>query len=183
LYSKLLKERIIQLDEQVDDKSAALVRNQLLYLDSIDSNKDIHLYINSPGGVVSAGLAIVDTINMINADVATYCVGVAASMGAVIFAAGKKGKRFITPYSEIMIHQPSGGMQGKSEDMEIATKHIMRLKKKLYDFLAKRCDKTYEEIESASRLDNWLTAEEAIEFGIADKILVNEKKQGGETVE
>lgn len=170
LYSRLLKERIVQLDGPVDITSAALVRNQLIYLDSLEV-KDISLYINSPGGAVDSGLAIVDTMNFIKSDVATYCIGTAASMGAVIFSAGTKGKRYVSENSEVMIHQPSGGAQGKAEDIYVAADHMKRTQEKLYNIIAKNCNRAIEEVKDSSRTDCYMSATQAIEFGIADKVL------------
>lgn len=171
LFSRLLEDRIVILNEEVNSASASTVCAQLLYLESVDPNKDISLYINSPGGSVSDGLAILDTMNFIKPDVSTICMGMAASMGAVLLAAGAKGKRFCLPHSEVMIHQPLGGTQGQATDIEIAAKHILRTKETLYDILANATNKTVKEITNACERDNWLTAKEAKNFGLIDEIL------------
>lgn len=171
LFSRLLEDRIVILNEEVNSASASTVCAQLLYLESVDPNKDISLYINSPGGSVSDGLAILDTMNFIKPDVSTICMGMAASMGAVLLAAGAKGKRFCLPHSEVMIHQPLGGTQGQATDIEIAAKHILRTKETLYDILANATNKTVKEITDACERDNWLTAKEAKNFGLIDEIL------------
>ena len=171
LYSRLLEDRIVMLNEDVNPMSASVICAQLLYLESVDPNKDIYLYINSPGGSVSDGLAILDTINFIKPDVSTICMGMAASMGAVLLAAGAKGKRLCLPHSEVMIHQPLGGAQGQATDIEIATKHILRTKKTLYEILSDATGKTLDEVTAACERDNWLTAEEAQKFGLVDGIL------------
>ena len=171
LFSRLLEDRIVILNEEVNSASASTVCAQLLYLESVDPNKDINLYINSPGGSVSDGLAILDTMNFIKPDVSTICMGMAASMGAVLLAAGAKGKRFCLPHSEVMIHQPLGGTQGQATDIEIAAKHILRTKETLYDILANATNKTVKEITDACERDNWLTAKEAKNFGLIDEIL------------
>ena len=171
LFSRLLNDRIVMLNEEVTDASAATICAQLLYLESVDPKKDISLYINSPGGSVSAGLAIIDTMNYIQCDVSTICMGNAASMGAMLLACGQKGKRFALPHSEVMVHQPLGGAQGQASDIEIATKHILRTKHTLYKILSDTTGKTIDEITTACDRDNWLTAEEAKDFGLIDKIL------------
>ena len=173
LYSRLLEDRIVMLNEDVNAMSASVICAQLLYLESVDPNKDICLYINSPGGSVSDGLAILDTMNFIKPDVSTICMGMAASMGAVLLAAGAKGKRFCLPHSEVMIHQPLGGAQGQATDIEIATKHILRTKKTLYAILSAATGKNFDEVTAACERDNWLTAEEAMNFGLIDKIIAN----------
>ena len=173
IYSRLLKERIIFLGDEVNDVTASLVVAQLLFLESEDSTKDINLYINSPGGSVTAGMAIYDTMNYIKCDVSTICVGMAASMGAFLLAGGAKGKRFALPNSEIMIHQPLGGMQGQATDMQIAAEHILRTKEKLHRILAENCGKTYEEILQDCERDNWKTAEEAAAYGLIDQVVMN----------
>lgn len=171
LYSRLLEDRIVMLNEDVNAMSASVICAQLLYLESVDPNKDIYLYINSPGGSVSDGLAILDTMNFIKPDVSTICMGMAASMGAVLLAAGTKGKRLCLPHSEVMIHQPLGGAQGQATDIEIATKHILRTKGILYEILSGATGKTVDEVAAACERDNWLTAEEAQKFGLVDGIL------------
>lgn len=171
LYSRLLEDRIVMLNEDVNAMSASVICAQLLYLESVDPNKDIYLYINSPGGSVSDGLAILDTMNFIKPDVSTICMGMAASMGAVLLSAGTKGKRLCLPHSEVMIHQPLGGAQGQATDIEIATKHILRTKKTLYEILSDATGKALDEVTAACERDNWLTAEEAQKFGLVDGIL------------
>lgn len=170
LYSRLLEDRNIFLTGEVTDETANLVVGQLLYLESKDSQKDISLYINSPGGSVSAGLAIFDTINYIKCDVTTICVGLAASMGAFLLAAGTKGKRYALPYSEIMIHQPLGGAQGQASDIAIVAEHILKTKKKLNLILSERTGQSIEKIEKDTDRDNYMSAEEAKAYGIIDKV-------------
>ena len=171
IFSRLLNDRIIVLSEDVNDTSASLVVAQLLYLEGQDPDKDISLYINSPGGSISAGMAIHDTMQYIKCDVSTICMGMAASMGAFLLASGTKGKRFALPNAEIMIHQPSAGTQGKVTDMEIDVEHFLRIKKNLNEIMAGNTGKTAEEIKAASERDHWMTAEEAKEFGLVDKII------------
>ncbi|MCR4593773.1 MAG: ATP-dependent Clp endopeptidase proteolytic subunit ClpP [Clostridiales bacterium] len=171
IYSRLLNDRIIVLSDEVNDATASLVVAQLLYLEGQDSEKDISLYINSPGGSVSAGLAIYDTMQYIKCDVSTICMGMAASMGAFLLSAGAKGKRYALPNSEIMIHQPLGGAQGQATEIEIAAKHILKTKEKLNKILAENCGRPVEELTEATDRDNWLSAEEALEFGLIDKVL------------
>ena len=166
IYSRLLKERIIFLGEEVTDASASVIVAQLLFLESEDPNKDISLYINSPGGSVTAGMAIYDTMKYIKCDVSTVCIGMAASMGAFLLAGGAKGKRFALPNAEIMIHQPLGGTQ-----IEIAAKHILRTKEKLNRMLAENTGKDYETICADTERDNWKSAEEACEYGLIDKVI------------
>ena len=173
IYSRLLEDRIIMLDSEVNDSTASLIVSQLLYLESKNPEKDINLYINSPGGSISAGMAIYDTMNYIKPDVCTICVGLAASMGAFLLSAGQNGKRLATPNAEIMIHQPLGGMQGQATDMEIATKHMLRVKENLNRLLAKHTGNTIDIIKDATDRDNWLTPNEALSFGIIDKIIMN----------
>lgn len=163
IYSRLLKERIIFLGEEVNDTSASIVVAQLLFLEAEDPDKDIHLYINSPGGSVTAGMAIYDTMQYIKCDVSTMCIGMAASMGAFLLAGGAKGKRLALPNAEIMIHQPLGGAQGQATEIEIAAKHMQRTKEKLNRLLAANTGKPYEEIVADTERDNWKTAEEAKE--------------------
>lgn len=175
IYSRLLNERIVFLGEPIDDAVANTVVAQLLHLESVDPDKDISLYINSPGGSVSAGLAIYDTMQYIKCDVSTICLGMAASMGAFLLAAGTKGKRMALPNAEIMIHQPSAGTKGKVTDMEIDVEHFLRIKKNLNEILANNTGKTAEEIKAASERDHWMTAQEALDFGLIDKIITSKK--------
>jgi len=171
IYSRLLKENIIFLAGPIDDEVANIVIAQMLFLQSEDPKKDIRLYVNSPGGHVSAGLAIIDTMNHIKNDVSTVCVGMAASMGAVILASGAKGKRLSLPNSEIMIHQPLGGAQGQATDIQITAKQILKLKEKLNRMMAERTGKTYAEIEKDADRDYYMSADEAKKYGIVDKVL------------
>ena len=171
IYSRLLKDRIIMLTDEVNDVTASLVVAQLLFLESEDPDKDIYLYINSPGGSVTAGMAIYDTMQYIRCDVNTVCIGMAASMGAFLLAGGAKGKRMALPNAEVMIHQPLGGAQGQATEIEIAAKHILHTREKLNNLLALNCDKTVEEVAVATERDNWLTAHEAMKFGLIDKIV------------
>ena len=171
IFSRLLKERIIFLGEEVTDASASLVVAQLLFLESEDPGKDINLYINSPGGSVTAGMAIYDTMHYIKCDVSTICVGMAASMGAFLLAGGAKGKRIALPNAEIMIHQPSGGAQGQATEIQIVAEQILKTKEKLNRILAENTGRSYEEVCRDTERDNWLTAEEAMNYGIVDRIL------------
>ncbi|MCC8104343.1 MAG: ATP-dependent Clp endopeptidase proteolytic subunit ClpP [Lachnospiraceae bacterium] len=173
IYSRLLKDRIIFLGEEVTDLSANLVVAQLLFLESEDPNKDIHLYINSPGGSVSAGLAIYDTMHYVKCDVSTICMGMAASMGAFLLAGGAKGKRYALPNSEIMIHQPSGGAQGQATDIKIAADHILKTKKKLNEMLAANTGKPLEVIAVDTERDNFMSAEEAKAYGLIDEVVTS----------
>ena len=175
IFSRLLKERIIFLGEEVTDTSAGLIVSQLLFLESEDPNKDIHLYINSPGGSVSAGLAIYDTMNYIKCDVSTICFGMAASMGAFLLAGGAKGKRFALPNAEVMIHQPSGGAQGQATEIQIVAEKILQTKKKLNEILAANTGQPYEVIERDTDRDNYMTAEEALKYGLIDGIMDKRK--------
>ncbi len=170
IYSRLLEDRIIFLSGEIDDAVANTVVAQLIYLEAKDPNKDINLYINSPGGSVSSGLAIYDTMNYIKCDVSTICIGMAASMGAFLLSSGAKGKRFALPNSEIMIHQPLGGAQGQASDIKIAAEHILRTKKKLNRILAENSGKPIEHIERDTDRDNSLSAEEALNYGLIDKV-------------
>ncbi len=172
IFSRLLSDRIIVLSDEVNDVTASLVVAQLLFLEGQDSEKDISLYINSPGGSVTAGMAIYDTMQYIKCDVSTICMGMAASMGAFLLSAGAKGKRYALPNSEIMIHQPLGGTQGQASDIEIEAAHIMRTKKKLNEILAANCNKPLEEIEKDTDRNNWMTAQEAVDYGLVDKVLI-----------
>ena len=173
IYSRLLKERIIFLGEEVNDVTAGLVVSQLLFLESEDPDKDINLYINSPGGSVTAGMAIYDTMQYVKCDVSTMCMGMAASMGAFLLSGGTKGKRLALPNAEIMIHQPSGGAQGQAIEIEIAAEHILRTKKKLNTILSENTGQPYETIVKDTERDNWLTAQEALEYGLIDKVMEN----------
>ena len=170
IYSRLLKERIIFLSGEVTDDSASLIVAQMLFLESEDPSKDIQFYIDSPGGSVSAGLAIFDTMNYIKCDVATTCIGMAASMGAFLLAAGEKGKRYALPNAEVMIHQPLGGARGQATEIQIAAEHILKTRDRLNRILAERTGKTVEEIAAATERDNFLSAQEALEFGLIDSI-------------
>ncbi len=170
IYSRLLKERIVFLGDEVNDVTASLVIAQLLFLESEDPSKDIALYINSPGGSVSAGFGIYDTMQYIKCDVSTICVGMAASMGAFLLSGGAKGKRIALPNSEIMIHQPLGGTKGQASDMEIEVEHMLRIKKKLIGIMADNCGKDYETVLQECDRNNWMTAEEAKEYGLIDHI-------------
>ena len=171
IYSRLLKERIIFLGEEVNDVTAGLVVSQLLFLESEDPDKDINLYINSPGGSVTAGMAIYDTMQYVKCDVSTMCMGMAASMGAFLLSGGTKGKRLALPNAEIMIHQPSGGAQGQATEIEIAAEHILRTKKKLNTILSENTGQPYETIVKDTERDNWLTAQESLEYGLIDKVM------------
>ncbi len=171
IYSRLLKDRIIFLGEEVNDITASLVVAQLLFLEAEDPKKDISFYINSPGGSVSAGLAIYDTMRYIKPEVSTICVGMAASMGAILLGAGAKGKRFALPNSEIMVHQPLGGISGQAEDIKIHADHILKTREKLNKILAQATGRTMEQISGDTDRDNYLSAEEALEFGIIDKVI------------
>ena len=175
IYSRLLKERIIFLGDEVNDVTASLVVAQLLFLESEDSNKDINLYINSPGGSVTAGMAIYDTMNYIKCDVSTICVGMATSMGAFLLSGGAKGKRFALPNSEIMIHQPLGGTQGQATDMEIDVKHMLRIKENLISIMADNCGKDYDDVYADCERNNWMTAQQALEYGLIDRVVENRK--------
>ena len=172
IYSRLLEDRIIFLSGEIDDAVANTVVAQLIYLEAKDPQKDISLYINSPGGSVSAGLAIYDTMNYIKCDVYTICVGMAASMGAFLLSSGEKGKRYALPNSEIMIHQPLGGAQGQASDIKIAAEHILRTKQKLNEILAKNSGRPLAEIERDTDRDNYLSAKQAQEYGLIDKVFI-----------
>jgi ATP-dependent Clp protease protease subunit len=175
IYSRLLNERIIFLGGPIDDHTANLIIAQLLYLDHTDSKKDIYLYINSPGGSVTAGLAIIDTMNFVKSDISTICVGIAASMGALILSSGKKGKRFSLPNSEVMIHQVMGGTEGQASDIAINAKHILRTKDTLNKILAQNTNKKVEQVEKDSDRDYWMTSDEAKKYGIVDEIITKQK--------
>ena len=171
IYSRLLNDRIVFLADEVNDATATLVVAQLLFLEAQDPDKDISLYINSPGGSISAGMAIYDTMNFIKCDVSTICVGMAASMGAFLLAAGAKGKRFALPYSEIMIHQPLGGMQGQASDIKIHADHILRVRNNMNKILAEKTGRDISEIERDTERDNFMTSAQALEYGLIDKVL------------
>ncbi len=173
IFSRLLKERIIFLGEEVTDATASIVTAQLLFLESEDPDKDINLYINSPGGSVTAGMAIYDTMNYIKCDVSTICVGLAASMGAFLLAGGAKGKRFALPNSEIMIHQPSGGARGQATEIKIVAENILKIKARLNRILSENTGKPLEQVEIDTERDNYMTAEEALEYGLVDSIITN----------
>mgnify|MGYP000902789820 FL=1 len=173
IYSRLLKDRIIFLGEEVNETTASLVVAQLLFLESEDPNKDIQLYINSPGGMVTAGMAIYDTMQYIKCDVSTICIGLAASMGAFPPAGGTKGKRYALPNAEVMIHQPSGGAKGQATEIQIAAENILKTKKKLNEILAANTGKPIETIERDTERDNYMYAQEALEYGLIDKVMTN----------
>ena len=173
IYSRLLKDRIIFLGEEVNETTASLVVAQLLFLESEDPNKDIHLYINSPRGMVTAGLAIYDTMQYIKCDVSTICIGLAASMGAFLLAGGAKGKRYALPNAEIMIHQPSGGAKGQATEIEIAAENILKTKKRLNEILAENTGKPYDVIAADTERDHYLSAQEAAEYGLIDSVITN----------
>ena len=173
IYSRLLNDRIVFLCDEVNDTTASLVVAQLLYLEAQDPDKDISLYINSPGGSITAGMAIYDTMNYIKCDVSTVCIGMAASMGAFLLSAGTKGKRFALPNSEIMIHQPliSGGLKGQATDVKIYTDHLLRTKEKMNKILSENTGKSYEQVCADTERDNFMTADEALSYGLVDKVI------------
>lgn len=171
IYSRLLKDRIIFLGEEINDAVASIVVAQLLFLESEDPSKDIHLYINSPGGSVTAGMAIYDTMKYIKCDVEVTCIGMAASMGAFLLSSGTKGKRYALPNAEIMIHQPLGGAQGQATEIQIAAEHILKTKKKLNEILASNSGQPLEVVEADTDRDNWMTAKEAQKYGLIDKVI------------
>ena len=173
IYSRLLKERIIFLGEEVNDVTAGLVVSQLLFLESEDPDKDINLYINSPGGSVTAGMAIYDTMQYVKCDVSTMCMGMAASMGAFLLAGGAKGKRYALPNAEIMIHQPSGGAQGQATEIEINAQHILKIRERMNRLMAANTGQSYETICADTERDNWKTAEEALAYGLIDKVITS----------
>ena len=173
IYSRLLKDRIIFLGEEVNETTASLVVAQLLFLESEDPGKDIHLYINSPGGMVTAGLAIYDTMQYIKCDVSTICIGMAASMGAFLLAGGAKGKRLALPHAEIMIHQPSGGAKGQATEIQIAAENILKTKKKLNEILAANTGKPYDVIAADTERDHYMSAQEAMEYGLIDNVITS----------
>lgn len=176
VFSRLMMDRIIFLGTQVSDQSANIIQAQLLYLDSVDPDKDISLYINSPGGSVYAGLGIYDTMQYVNSDVSTICTGMAASMAAVLLVAGEKGKRFALPHSRVMIHQPMGGIQGQASDIEITAREILKLKEELYRIISDHSGQPFEKVHADSDRDYWMIASEAKEYGMIDNILINNKK-------
>ncbi len=171
IYSRLLKDRIVFLGEEINDAVASTVVAQLLFLESEDPGKDIHMYINSPGGSVTAGMAIYDTMNYIKCDVSTTCIGMAASMGAFLLSSGAKGKRYALPNSEIMIHQPLGGAQGQATEIQIAAEHILKTKKKLNEILAENSGQPIDVVEKDTDRDNWMSAEEAKKYGLIDEVI------------
>lgn len=173
VFSRLMMDRIIFLGTQVTDTSANIIQAQLLYLDSIDPEKDISIYINSPGGSVYAGLGIYDTMQYVSSDVSTICTGMAASMAAVLLVAGEKGKRYALPHSRVMIHQPMGGIQGQASDIEITAREILKLKEELYRIISEHSGQPFDKVEKDSDRDYWMTAAEAKDYGMIDKILVN----------
>ncbi len=173
IYSRLLKERIIFLDTEVNDASASVIVAQMLYLEAEDPEKDIQFYINSPGGSITAGMAIYDTMNYIKCDVSTMCMGMAASMGAFLLAGGTKGKRLALPNAEIMIHQPSGGAQGQATEIEINARHILQVRERMNRLMAANTGQTYETIAADTERDNWKTAEEALAYGIIDRVVTS----------
>ena len=173
IFSRLLNDRVVMLCEEVNDASASLVVAQLLYLESQDSEKEISLYINSPGGSITAGMAIYDTMQFIKCDVSTICVGMAASMGAFLLSSGAKGRRFALPNSEIMIHQPSGGAQGQATDIAIQAERVLKMKKNLTQILADNCGKPYETVSADCERDHFMSAKEALEYGVIDRIITH----------
>lgn len=176
VFSRLMMDRIIFLGTQVTDTSANIIQAQLLYLDSVDPGKDVNIYINSPGGSVYAGLGIYDTMQYIQSDVSTICTGMAASMAAVLLVAGAKGKRLALPHSRVMIHQPMGGIQGQASDIEITAREILKLKDELYRIISEHSGQPFDKVAKDSDRDYWMTAKEALDYGMIDKILTNENK-------
>ncbi len=177
VFSRILLDRIIFIGTGINDEVANIVQAQLLFLESTDANKDIQIYINSPGGSVYAGLGIYDTMNYISSDVATICTGMAASMGAVLLCAGEKGKRTILKHSRVLLHQPSGGMDGTASDIEIATREILKLKKELYEIISVHSGQTLSKVTKDCERDYWMTAQEAKEYGIVDEVLIKMKSK------
>ena len=175
IYSRLLNDRIIFLADEVNDTTASLVVAQMLYLEAQDPDKDVFFYINSPGGSISAGMAIYDTMNYIKCDVSTICIGMAASMGAFLLSSGAKGKRFALPNSEIMIHQPLGGMQGQASDIKIHADHILKIREKLNKLLSEQTGKPLKTIEKDTERDNFMSAAEALEYGLIDKVITKKE--------
>ena len=178
IYSRLLKDRIIFLGEEVNATTASIIVAQLLFLEAEDPEKDIHLYINSPGGSVTAGMAIYDTMNYIKCDVSTVCIGMAASMGAFLLAGGAKGKRYALPNAEVMIHQPLGGARGQATEIEIAAKHILKTKERLNRMLSENTGKPYEQVCADTERDNYMSAEEAKEYGLIDMVITSHEQSG-----
>ncbi len=177
IYSRLLKDRIIMLSGEVHDQVASSIVAQLLFLEAEDPQKDIYFYINSPGGVITSGMAIYDTMNYIRPDVCTICIGQAASMGAFLLSSGAKGKRYALPHARIMIHQPLGGAQGQATDIEIQAKEILRMKAELNEILAKNCGQSVKKLEKDTDRDNFMSAAEGVEYGIIDEVLVQKEKE------
>ena len=177
VFSRLMMDRIIFLGTEINDYVANVIQAQLLFLDTSDPGKDISIYINSPGGSVYAGYGIYDTMQYIGCEVATICTGIAASMASIILVAGEKGKRYALPHSRVMIHQPLGGMQGQASDLEIAAKEILRVRKELYQIIANHSGMSYEQVEKDSDRDYWMNADEALKYGMIDKVLVKDKDQ------
>ncbi|HEX5623807.1 MAG TPA: ATP-dependent Clp endopeptidase proteolytic subunit ClpP [Sulfuricurvum sp.] len=177
IYSRLLKDRIIMLSGEVNDQVSSSIVAQLLFLEAEDPQKDIYFYINSPGGVITSGMAIYDTMNYIRPDVCTICIGQAASMGAFLLSSGTKGKRYALPHARIMIHQPLGGAQGQATDIEIQAKEILRMKAELNEILAKNCGQTVKKLEKDTDRDNFMSAAEGVEYGIIDEVLVQKEKE------
>ena len=177
IYSRLLKDRIIMLSGEVHDQVASSIVAQLLFLEAEDPQKDIYFYINSPGGVITSGMAIYDTMNYIRPDVSTICIGQAASMGAFLLSSGAKGKRYALPHARIMIHQPLGGAQGQATDIEIQAKEILRMKAELNEILAKNCGQSVKKLEKDTDRDNFMSASEAVTYGIIDEVLVQKEKE------
>ncbi len=180
IYSRLLKERIVFLGEEVNSTSASVVVAQLLFLEAEDPNKDIHMYINSPGGEITSGMAIYDTMHYIKCDVSTICIGMAASMGAFLLAGGAKGKRMALPNAEIMIHQPLGGTQGQATEIEIAARHIIKTKEKMNRMLSENTGKPFEQVAADTERDNWMSAQEALDYGLIDSIVENRPREKDE---
>lgn len=180
IYSRLLRERIIFLGDEVNDATASVVVAQMLFLESEDPGKDINLYINSPGGSVTAGMAIYDTMNFVKCDISTICMGLAASMGAFLLSSGAKGKRFALPNSEIMIHQPSGGARGQATEIQIVAENILKTKKKLNEILAANTGQSVEKIAEDTERDNFMSAQEALEYGLVDRIIINHDESRNE---
>lgn len=177
IYSRLLKDRIIMLSGEVNDQVSSSIVAQLLFLEAEDPQKDIYFYINSPGGVITSGMAIYDTMNYIRPDICTICIGQAASMGAFLLSAGTKGKRYALPHARIMIHQPLGGAQGQATDIEIQAKEILRMKAELNEILAKNCGQTVKKLEKDTDRDNFMSAAEGVEYGIIDEVLLQKEKE------
>lgn len=177
IYSRLLKDRIIMLSGEVNDSVASSIVAQMLFLEAEDPQKDIYFYINSPGGVITSGMAIYDTMNYIRPDICTICIGQAASMGAFLLSSGSKGKRYALPHARIMIHQPLGGAQGQATDIEIQAKEILRMKAELNEILAKNCGQSVKKLEKDTDRDNFMSAAEAVEYGIIDEVLLQKEKE------